>query len=163
MIRTGLISTVALLALAVVVLFAPTSRTARGGATGGCPEPGVDTDGDGVCDDVDNCPAVANSDQADADNDGVGDACDQCAESDLSETVVIDGCDSHVNNVTLDSGCSLMDELSTCISARNHGQFVRCVVHHLVDLRRAGTLSGFQIGRIARCAAQANIPPAVTK
>ena len=37
-----------------------------------------DTDGDGVCDDDDNCPATANADQADADGDGVGDACDDC-------------------------------------------------------------------------------------
>jgi len=37
-----------------------------------------DADGDGVPDDVDNCPATANADQADADGDGIGDACDSC-------------------------------------------------------------------------------------
>lgn len=41
---------------------------------GGC----VDTDGDGVFDDLDNCVNVANADQADADGDGPGDACDNC-------------------------------------------------------------------------------------
>lgn len=43
-------------------------------------EPGLrsDSDGDGIDDAVDNCPAVANSDQIDADTDGVGDACDNC-------------------------------------------------------------------------------------
>ena len=40
----------------------------------GCP----DADGDGVCDDEDNCPGVYNPDQADADGDGAGDACDGC-------------------------------------------------------------------------------------
>jgi hypothetical protein len=35
-----------------------------------------DTDEDGVLDDVDNCPAVANADQIDTDQDGLGDACD---------------------------------------------------------------------------------------
>jgi len=38
----------------------------------------IDTDGDGVEDLNDNCPTVANSNQADSDNDGVGDVCDNC-------------------------------------------------------------------------------------
>jgi hypothetical protein len=38
----------------------------------------TDTDGDGVCDAVDNCPLVANAAQADRDDDGIGDACDNC-------------------------------------------------------------------------------------
>jgi len=36
----------------------------------------TDADGDGVADDVDNCPAVANADQLDSDGDGAGNACD---------------------------------------------------------------------------------------
>jgi hypothetical protein len=36
----------------------------------------TDTDGDGIKDDIDNCPGVANAGQADADGDGSGDACD---------------------------------------------------------------------------------------
>jgi hypothetical protein len=46
------------------------------------PEPVVvatsiaDTDGDGIPDEQDNCPALANPTQADTDGDGVGDACD---------------------------------------------------------------------------------------
>ena len=39
-----------------------------------------DRDGDGVPDDTDNCPALANPDQEDADGDGFGDACDIRAE-----------------------------------------------------------------------------------
>ena len=38
---------------------------------------GGDTDGDGVCNDNDNCPHVKN-DQTDGDEDGVGNACDTC-------------------------------------------------------------------------------------
>ncbi len=34
-----------------------------------------DSDGDGVCDDVDNCPTFPNLEQIDADEDGVGDVC----------------------------------------------------------------------------------------
>ena len=35
-----------------------------------------DTDGDGILDDVDNCPETANANQADLDGDGIGDVCD---------------------------------------------------------------------------------------
>ena len=37
---------------------------------------GADTDGDGIADGADNCPLIANSDQANLDGDSVGDACD---------------------------------------------------------------------------------------
>ena len=38
----------------------------------------LDTDADGVSDNADNCPAMANPGQADGDADGTGDACDNC-------------------------------------------------------------------------------------
>ena len=41
---------------------------------GGC----IDSDGDGVCDDVDNCVSTPNPNQEDGDGDGVGDVCDNC-------------------------------------------------------------------------------------
>lgn len=41
-----------------------------------CGSPQTDTDGDGIPDNVDNCPNTFNPDQADADGDGVGDVCD---------------------------------------------------------------------------------------
>ena len=44
-----------------------------GGNVMACPE---DTDGDTVCDGIDNCPADANTDQADIDGDAAGDVCD---------------------------------------------------------------------------------------
>jgi thermitase len=48
------------------------------GTLRGCP----DTDGDGIRDLDDNCPAVANADQADADGDGIGNACDSTPRGD---------------------------------------------------------------------------------
>lgn len=37
--------------------------------------PCLDSDGDGICDEFDNCPTVFNPDQTDSTGDGVGDAC----------------------------------------------------------------------------------------
>jgi hypothetical protein len=50
---------------------APNDGAALPAQDAGC----SDGDLDGVCDVDDNCPAAANSDQADGDGDGVGDAC----------------------------------------------------------------------------------------
>lgn len=41
----------------------------------------LDFDDDGVCASIDNCPDVANPDQADADGDGLGDLCDNCPDA----------------------------------------------------------------------------------
>ncbi len=41
----------------------------------------TDADGDGTADDADNCPVLANPDQADVDGDGLGDACDACEDT----------------------------------------------------------------------------------
>jgi thrombospondin type 3 repeat protein len=44
-----------------------------------CPrDPSNDPDGDGVCNNADNCRGVANPTQIDTDADGLGDACDNC-------------------------------------------------------------------------------------
>ena len=62
----------------------------------------TDTDSDGVPDCVDNCPTVANTNQADADGDGVGDACDNCPtkpnanQADWDHDGVGDACDNCV-------------------------------------------------------------------
>ena len=44
--------------------------------------PGGDADGDGVPDDVDNCPGESNPEQTDTDFDGAGDACDEDDDAD---------------------------------------------------------------------------------
>lgn len=67
-----------------------------------------DADGDGVCDDVDNCPDDANADQADIDGDGVGDVCDNCPDDANTDQADSDGdgigdaCDDGDNDGVLD-------------------------------------------------------------
>ncbi len=50
--------------------------TISGCNTDPCANQGGDSDGDGVCDNQDNCDFTYNPNQADSDGDGIGDACD---------------------------------------------------------------------------------------
>ena len=45
----------------------------------------ADSDGDGILDGEDNCPLIANPDQADSDGDGAGDLCDTCPNDALND------------------------------------------------------------------------------
>jgi hypothetical protein len=68
---------------------------------------GVDSDGDGILDLVDNCPAAPNASQADFDDDGRGDACEAgafLADADLSGRV--DGGDLVRLGVAFASACA---------------------------------------------------------
>jgi hypothetical protein len=69
---------IALLGLAGALAACGAPETAAPMASGGGPvvTPPKDADGDGVADTSDNCPAIANANQADADGDGTGDACE---------------------------------------------------------------------------------------
>ena len=137
-----------------------------------------DDDNDGVPDTTDNCPLTFNPDQLDADGDGAGDFCDvcpsdpdddadgdgvcgdedNCDNSDLSPTVVIDGCDSGVVNILFDDGCTISDLIAECaVGAKNHGQFVSCVAHLVIDLRKAGAISNQAAAAIIVCAALSNL------
>jgi concanavalin A-like lectin/glucanase superfamily protein/thrombospondin type 3 repeat protein len=58
-----------------------------------------DLDGDGVQDELDDCPGVSDPDQTDRDGDGIGDACDLCADypspdnSDINRNGIGDVCE----------------------------------------------------------------------
>jgi len=76
-----------LVASACLALFACGGDKVHHLADSGVDAPGdvmgdADTDGDGVLDNVDNCPTVANPDQTDTDGDGMGDACDDDIDGD---------------------------------------------------------------------------------
>lgn len=72
-------------------------------------EPNNDADNDGVLDGTDNCPNVANADQADNDNDGIGNVCDSTPDGETSDSDSdgvsdsLDNCPLVANSEQLDS------------------------------------------------------------
>jgi hypothetical protein len=90
----------------------------------------------------------------DTDADGIADDVDECVPSDLSPTVLINGVDTGIQNTPANAiGCTLSDLMTEMIAlclddAKNHGQFVRCVSHETNILKRARTISGKQKGKI---------------
>jgi len=95
----------------------------------------------------------------DTDGDGIPDDQDACPFSDLSETVVIDGWDSGVDNVLLEDGCTISDLISQCADdADNHGEFVSSVSHTTNPLKKKKIISGKEKGMIQKCAAKSDIP-----
>lgn len=74
-----------------------------------CAQAGGDDDGDGICNNQDNCDSISNPDQADFDNDELGDVCDP----DIDNDGVLNGADNCDNTVAgaliNSSGCSICD------------------------------------------------------
>ena len=100
--------------------------------------PTPDSDGDGVLDSFDNCPAAANPDQADADRDLIGDACDCCIDDGDGDGVLddVDNCVGQANPSqadldgdgagdacdTDDDGDCVLDSADNCPTAPNPDQ-----------------------------------------
>jgi len=96
---------------------------------------------------------------SDSDGDGVPDGVDLCSDSQLGATVVIDGCGSGVTNIVFPEGCTISDQVAECaVDARNHGKFVSCVAKLTNNLKKAGTITGRESGKIQSCAARSDIP-----
>jgi hypothetical protein len=82
----------------------------------------LDMDGDGVGDECDSCPAVANADQANRDADRFGDLCDLCPDTfstsnkDLDLDGMGDGCDPDDDN---DGVCDPGQISDTCTGSDN--------------------------------------------
>jgi hypothetical protein len=84
-----------------------------------------DVDNDGVLNEADNCPLVANPDQADADGDGLGDVCDPCpfdAENDADGDGICGDVDSCPGDTDLDGDgvCGLTDNCPQVPNADQH-------------------------------------------
>ncbi len=95
----------------------------------------------------------------DTDFDGVLDDEDACPDSTLTATIIIDGCDTGVDNMLFDDGCTMADLIAECgDGASNHGAFVRCVQQLNKDWQDARLISRREKVAIQNCATQANIP-----
>ncbi len=125
----------------------------------------ADTDGDGIADDHDNCPAVANpaqidsdgdgignlcdnclhvvnADQADEDGDGVGDACDQCSDTepdvlqlDESYGLGVDG-----DGCSVSQSCPCDGPRGRVVSWPSRAAYLGCVRRHARRLRVLGVV-----------------------
>jgi hypothetical protein len=68
----------------------------------------LDADGDGVADNVDNCPNNSNANQADTDSDGLGDVCDACP-NDAANDVDGDGVCGDMDNCPVNGNANQSD------------------------------------------------------
>jgi hypothetical protein len=90
------------------------------------------------------------TDQADLDGDGVLE--DACPASDLSDTVVIDGCDSGVANPVFPSGCTMNDLMTDCAeAATNHQQVDRCIAKLTDKMEQIGIITSGQKAAMQHC------------
>ena len=134
-----------------------------------------DSDGDGINDDVDNCPDVANPNQEDWDSDGIGDVCDNDSDGDgcpnsedaidvsnMEEFVVIDGCSNGVpNKMTLSEPCgTMMSDMIDVLEAgtyKNHGEFTKLVGQLAETWMNVGLITQEEKELIVLCAGESSI------
>jgi hypothetical protein len=129
-----------------------------------------DTDDDSVYDGADNCPLVANADQADHESDGAGDVCDADDDndgvaddvdafphSDLRPTIFVGDCDTGVpNDHVFPNGGNFNDQIAQCgASSSNHGELVSCVTQLANDWQTNGLIINQDRNPIMNCASQA--------
>src|SRR5262249_26295138 len=139
----------------------------------------ADTDGDGIADDVDNCPTVANASQRDTDGDGIGDRCDNCrlvanpppedANGDgvggagdqcADTTADVPQSDGSFRMAVSGDGCSVSQRCpcdgppDVDVNWRNHGQYVKCVGKHALRFAVRQIITNSERSAIVRTAAQ---------
>lgn len=96
---------------------------------------------------------------SDTDGDGVPDDEDLVPNSNTEETVVIEDCDSSVENITLGEGYMLSDKIDDLEVGeyKNHGQFVRAIAHYLTSLVEEGIIIYEEKDFIMACAGSSSI------
>ncbi|MCX5886120.1 MAG: hypothetical protein NT096_09465 [Proteobacteria bacterium] len=95
----------------------------------------------------------------DTDGDWVTDNDDQCPQSNLAPTITIGECDTGVKNQVSSDGCSMNDQIDQCGgNAKNRRQFLKCVTRLTKDWQGSGLITGKERKAILKCAAKADIP-----
>lgn len=94
----------------------------------------------------------------DSDGDGVPDDEDLIPNSNMEETVMIDGCDSMVDNIALGDGVMLSDKIDELEAGdyRNHGQYVKATAQYLAGLVEDGVITDEEKDMIMECAGESS-------
>ena len=83
----------------------------------------------------------------DIDGDGIDDVDDACPDSDLGETIIIDGVDAGVDNELLEDGCTIADLIDALLA---DNPSTADVVQFLVALKAEGIITGQDMGAILK-------------
>lgn len=93
----------------------------------------------------------------DEEDDGDGDHEDK-GEERPSNTVVIDGCDTGVEDKEIEDGFFISDLIEQCAeAARNRGQFISCVANRTNNLKNRRIIDPDERSEILACSVRANI------
>jgi hypothetical protein len=119
------------------------------------PAPFSDSDSDGIPDDVDNCPATPNADQADTDGNGVGDACQDedgdgypvTTDCNDKEALVHPGANETANGIDDNCDGTVDEGFPVCTSEEGGWKVHFKTTHESVDsglLRALGASDGYK-------------------
>ncbi len=81
----------------------------------------IDSDADGIEDDLDNCPLIINSEQVDSDHDGLGDECDQ---EPMIQNLVLQGQILISGGSIIDNNYTVQTKINSAAKELTDGQLI---------------------------------------